>query len=608
MVEECKGRAADSVMNHHGFAAGGTRVASVAAERFMLIHALACDYDGTIARDGRVDEATALALSRVRDSGRKVFLVTGRMLPDLRRVCPDIDTMFDAIVVENGAVIYVPARRETRTLGDPPEPALLEALARAGVRVDAGASIVAGDAVDAEAATAAIRAAGVERSLVFNKGSLMLLPAGVNKGTGLTAVLDTLGMSSHTLAGMGDGENDHAFLAVCECAVAVGDSVPALAERADVVTRAAGPGGAREFIDALLRDESGAVAPALARHQLGLGRAADGDVVSLGAHGAGLLVVGPTGTGKSTITGLLIERLLESKRTFCVIDPEGDYQSLADTPAVVVLGGKAEQALPRSDELTQLVTRTHASVVLNLSAMTLPEKIDYAAIVLATVAATRAASGLPLWLVVDEAHHIFPAEGSPAVELLGAGTLPVCLTTLSLDHLAPAARAIVNTVASTDLAAFDAALALMAHDRNESRAALPGAGEPLGRGEVAFARLDERPPRALRFQLAPRHLHHRRHLRKYTEGELPPERSFYFRGAEGRLNLRAANLVRFRELAEGVDEETWQHHARRGEYSTWLREMIKDPELADEVSAIEQATPDGSRRDVLDAIRRRYAV
>jgi hypothetical protein len=36
--------------------------------------------------------------------------------------------------------------------------------------------------------------------------------------------------------------------------------------------------------------------------------------------------------------------------------------------------------------------------------------------------------------------------------------------------------------------------------------------------------------------------------------------------------------------------------------------MIKDPELADEVTAIEQAGPDGSRRRILDAIRRRYAV
>jgi hypothetical protein len=252
------------------------------------------------------------------------------------------------------------------------------------------------------------------------------------------------------------------------------------------------------------------------------------------------------------------------------------------------------------------VARPHARVVLNLSAMTRAEKIDYAAVVLSTVGATRAASGLPLWLVVDEAHHVFPAEGSPAVALLGAGTRPVCLTTLSVDHLAPAARALITTVASTDPDGFDATMAVLARDRHAA-APRPGA-PPLALGEVALARLDDGPPTTVRFRLAPRHVHHRRHLRKYTEGELPAERSFYFRGPEGRLNLRAANLVRFRELADGIDDDTWTHHARRGEYSAWLREMIKDPELADEVAALERADAAGSRRDVLEAIRRRYAV
>ena len=57
--------------------------------------------------------------------------------------------------------------------------------------------------------------------------------------------------------------------------------------------------------------------------------------------------------------------------------------------------------------------------------------------------------------------------------------------------------------------------------------------------------------------------------------------------------------MRFCELAEGVDELTWDHHRRRGEYSAWLREMIKDPELAQEVGAIETSvgpTPGEARQ------------
>jgi hypothetical protein len=131
----------------------------------------------------------------------------------------------------------------------------------------------------------------------------------------------------------------------------------------------------------------------------------------------------------------------------------------------------------------------------------------------------------------------------------------------------------------------------------------------LDRGEAALAWL-EPVPRAVRFRVSRRRSQHRRHLRKYTEGELPPGRSFFFRGPTASLNLRAANLVRFVELAEGVDEATWAFHLARGEYSAWVREMIKDPELAAEIAAVEQAglRPADSRVRILELLRHRYAV
>jgi HAD superfamily hydrolase (TIGR01484 family) len=49
----------------------------------MRYHALACDYDGTIAHEGRVDDETIAALGRLRDTGRRLILVTGRELQDL---------------------------------------------------------------------------------------------------------------------------------------------------------------------------------------------------------------------------------------------------------------------------------------------------------------------------------------------------------------------------------------------------------------------------------------------------------------------------------------------------------------------------------------------
>jgi HAD superfamily hydrolase (TIGR01484 family) len=567
------------------------------------------DYDGTIARNGQVPEATAAALARARESGRRVLLVTGRMLPDLRHVCPDADHMFDAIVAENGAVLYVPERREVTVLGEAPEPALVEALRRRDVAFDLGQSIVATDEPYAEACLAAIRETGVERTLIFNKGSLMLLPAGVTKGTGLGSALAALQLSPHNVAGVGDAENDHAFLGMCECGVAVADAIPALRERADHVTRAPGPAGVVEFVDEHLLDDGVRLVPALARHRLELGRTPDDAAVALPAHGVRLLVLGPSASGKSTLTGVLVERLLAARRSLCLLDPEGDHQGLADLEGVVTFGGKAHQMLPAPDELEPLLRQPASRLVLNLSSMAMGEKVQYAAQVLATVAAVRGATGLPHWLVVDEVHHIAPAEGSPAAELLRAGGESLAMITLSADLLARDVWPAVTHVASTDLEAFGAGLAAL-RAGGRARGDTPALGSsPLERGEAVLGTLGSL--EVTRFRVAQRQVHHQRHARKYAEGELPPDRSFYFRGPRDAMRLRAANLKRFAELAEGVDDDTWLHHLRRGDYSQWVREMIKDAALADEVAEVERRSVRNgaeSRRHVLEAMRRRYSI
>ena len=182
------------------------------------------------------------------------------------------------------------------------------------------------------------------------------------------------------------------------------------------------------------------------------------------------------------------------------------------------------------------------------------------------------------------------------------------LITLSADRLAPEVRRAVTAVAATDLEAFRAALITLKSDGAPVRRIPDVAGGPLTRGEALLTRLGGGAVPA-RFKVARREVEHRRHVRKYAEGELPPDRSFYFRGPQATLNLRAANLKRFCELAEGVDEATWTHHLQRGDYSAWMLNQIKDGELADEVAAVERAgaTAD-SRPRVLELVRRRYSV
>jgi hypothetical protein len=133
-----------------------------------------------------------------------------------------------------------------------------------------------------------------------------------------------------------------------------------------------------------------------------------------------------------------------------------------------------------------------------------------------------------------------------------------------------------------------------------------------GQIEHGLAYLWERKERRLRrVRINEPRQHLRRHTRNYVEGELGEDRSFYFRGPEGRLNLRAQNLLLFLQIAEGVDDATWVHHLRAGDYSRWLAESIKDPALADEIAMIEEnqaLDASESRARVKEAVDRGYTA
>ena len=102
----------------------------------------------------------------------------------------------------------------------------------------------------------------------------------------------------------------------------------------------------------------------------------------------------------------------------------------------------------------------------------------------------------------------------------------------------------------------------------------------------------------------------RRHRRKYAEGELPPDLCFYFRGPEGKLNLKAQNLSIFLQLADGVDDETWLFHVKNGDISGWFRNVIKDPDLALEAELTQRAdvTAAESRKHIRREIEQRYIL
>jgi hypothetical protein len=101
----------------------------------------------------------------------------------------------------------------------------------------------------------AIQECNLELQLIFNKESLMVLPTGVNKATGLAHALERLGLGPGQVAAVGDAENDHSLLKLCGAAVAVGNAIDSLKKIATWVTPAPAGAGVAQLIERLVRDE-----------------------------------------------------------------------------------------------------------------------------------------------------------------------------------------------------------------------------------------------------------------------------------------------------------------------------------------------------------------
>ncbi|MCI0455786.1 MAG: HAD family hydrolase [Gemmataceae bacterium] len=577
----------------------------------MRYRALACDYDGTLAHHGRVDGPTLAALERLLATGRKLLLVTGRELGELLEIFPQIQ-LFEWVVAENGALLYRPATRQEKLLAPRPLGTFIAELHRRGVQpVAVGRVIVATWVPHETTVLQTIRDLGLELQVIFNKGAVMVLPAGVNKATGLAAALKEMNLSPHEIVGVGDAENDHAFLSACECSVAVANALPAVKERTDIVTRGDHGAGVAELIDELIADDLAGREDQLVRHQLLFGTDPDGSQVRLPPYGPSILIAGPSGSGKSTATASLLERLLEHHYQFCIIDPEGDYEHLE---GALTLGGG--QGTPTVEEVMEVLSNPEQNAVVNLIGLPVTDRPPFFLGLLPRLQEMRARTSRPHWLIIDEAHHLLPASWEPGALAVPADVRRAVFITVHPDQVALAALATVGIVIAVG-AKPEQTMGLLCKALQEEPPhpplAPPGSGGgwggleggevllwPRHRGEAPF-----------KVRVAPGRTERRRHTRKYAEGELPPDRSFYFRGPEGKLNLRAQNLMTFVQLADGVDDETWLHHLHAGDYSRWFRERIKDDGLAAEAETVERlrdVSAADSRKLIKAGVESRYTL
>jgi hydroxymethylpyrimidine pyrophosphatase-like HAD family hydrolase len=569
---------------------------AVMLANLMLFVALAADYDGTLAHDGAMAPGTLDALKRLKAAGKRLLLVTGRDVESLKSAC-DALLVFDLVVAENGAVLYFPDSREERCIAPRPPAAFIAALRERGVTpLVVGNGIVATWTPNEQTILEVIRELGLDWQLTFNKGAVMCLAPGVNKASGLASVLHELKLSALNTVGVGDAENDQAFLNVCGCAVAVANALEPVKRSADIITRGKNGAGVIELIERWLDDPRDLFA-AVHRHEVYVG-----DEVSCGARvgiepdrGA-VLISGSSGAGKSRLTKLLIERLLESHYQMCVVDPEGDYPELE---RVTHLGDAKRTAAPA--EVVGALDNPQVSVVVSLIGVDIPHRPEYFKTLLGKLHGLYIAHGRPHWLIIDEAHHVCPRTAEPSG--LGADLASAILITTNPENLSRTALNAVKIVAAVGPQANEIIATFCKLTGIAPPAAAPS---PNDDQILLWKRADDA---AMTVAVGRSKQAHQRHKRNYAEGRLGEESSFYFRGPQQQLNLRAYNLAAFLELAQGVDDETWTFHLRRGDYAYWFKYVIKDDELAGEMESIDAGLDAAaSRRAVADAIHKRYIV
>lgn len=565
----------------------------------MRYQIAAFDYDGTIAHHGGVNEETIEALKQLKASKRKIILVTGRELDELKTIFPE-HTIFDRIVAENGALIYNPSTLEERLLGEvPPEPFIQYLKEHKVSPMSVGRVIVATWEPHQNVVLEAIKKFGIERQVIFNKGAVMVLPSGINKAKGLSSVLKELNFSMHNVVATGDAENDSAMLQAAECAVAVQNALPALKETADWVTKSDHGDGIIELINQLLKNDLTTLDEKLTRHYLVLGKRFDGDEYKIQPYRDGILLAGTSGGGKSTLTTFFLESLMAKHYQFCLIDPEGDYNELKGTVTI----GDTEH-VPVLEEVIKLLKNPVQNVVVNTLAIPMHDRPHFFNELLAALLELRTKLGHPHWFIFDEAHHLIPAAAENSFFNIPKDLNNFMLVTTEPDLINPSIIEHVNLLIGIGDDP-DETLGKYADLKKIDSPSLPI--KTLNKGEAWIWENDNGQPFPIRLDKPQQLL--KRHKKKYAAGDMK-DNSFYFTGPGKKLNLKANNLMLFIQMAEGVDDDTWMYHLGKKEYSEWFRNSVHDDELADIAAKIEESETDAaaSKEAILHLIKERYTA
>jgi HAD superfamily hydrolase (TIGR01484 family) len=557
----------------------------------MHFLALAVDYDGTIAENGSVPPQVRPSLMTLKNSGRKLLLVTGRELQALKHHCPHLE-LFDLVIAENGALLYDPVTDTEELIAEPASMELVGRLRDKGVTpLSVGRSVIATWHPWEEAVINGIRELGLELQMTFNKDAIMVLPPGVNKASGLTAALRRLGICELNVVGVGDAENDHSFLSICGCSAAVNNAIDSIKASADICLSHDHGDGVCELVDMLLEKDA-ALVP-IERIGIELGQTLDARKVWMPAESV-LLVIGNSGSGKSSYVTWLTERMVQARQGFCIIDPEGDYLTLEDA---VTVGGLTVP--PTTEESVHHLLQAQLNVVVSALAVDPPARVQLFGEMLPFIQKLRSVSGRPYWLIVDEAHYMLPhcAVWPPGF----LGNMGAIIVAMDFDQVCPVVLDGVNVLVTLGSTARE--LVEQFAKRIERRC--PEFPEHSPDPEYACLwdlRNDKEV--VLLDQLRPAQKHHR-HSGKYVAGDVGAWHAFRFSA----LRQSASNLTEFLSLSSRLEDAALHEHMNARDFSNWFREVIRDDVLANKTRMVEAdtaLTPKDALQQISGLVQARY--
>ncbi|KZS59338.1 HAD family hydrolase [Mycobacterium kansasii] len=539
---------------------------------------VALDFDGTLTSGGTIAVHTMEAIEHARRNGLAIVLVSGRIGTELQAEFPQIANHVDAMVLENGAVIVI--NGQSRALTPPVDGGLRQALVDRKVPYRRGAVLVAADGEHAATMIELIGELGLDYQIAHNRGALMVLPAGTTKATGLATILDEMKLSPHNTVAVGDAENDLSLFGIAEIGAAVADAVASVRRSADLVLDKSDGAGVSELLTGPYLTGVQRWCPP--RRWVNIGTFDDATPTRIPGSQGRILVTGPAATGKSYVVGLMAEQWILANYCVLVLDPEGDHVQLQQLNRVQLFDGGHH--LPEPAELLTML-QPNSSMVVDMSALCEPTKVDYMYRLRSAAEAHRQQYGYPHWVIYDEAHLLGVDEHA---------------------HWAPRGGYVLSSFAPASLPAHEI-------DTSDVVLTLTGAdtASDIASPRRATIRIGSQPAR--QFAIAHRATAHVRHWHKYADIGLPHDRRFYFHTTARQAIAPAATMRDFGTAVRHLDQQTLEYHLERGDFSRWLEGTIADKDLATQVAAWEDelqanraADLERIRHNLAQAVEERY--